>query len=98
MNVLNTWLAKQELPVRRSGPVRKIDTPIFSASTGGAAHEKETLRLGVLVSQDGEFDNSGFLPALDLALITIENDASLQYKFDVRIDDSMVSGPTVKPS
>ncbi|XP_065899590.1 gamma-aminobutyric acid type B receptor subunit 2-like isoform X4 [Dysidea avara] len=62
---------------------------IFSASTGGAAHEKETLRLGVLVSQDGEFDNSGFLPALDLALITIENDASLQYKFDVRIDDSM---------
>ena len=26
-NVLNTWLAKQELPVRRSGPVRKIYIP-----------------------------------------------------------------------
>ena len=30
LNVLNTWLAKQELPVRRSGPVRKIDTPVTS--------------------------------------------------------------------
>ena len=27
LNVLNTWLAKQELPVRRSGPVCKIDIP-----------------------------------------------------------------------
>ncbi|XP_065899591.1 gamma-aminobutyric acid type B receptor subunit 2-like [Dysidea avara] len=61
---------------------------IVSASTG-VTHEKETLHLGVLVSQDGEFDNSGFIPALHLALQTIENDASFQYKFDVRIDDSM---------
>ena len=63
---------------------------IVSASTG-VTHEKETLHLGVLVSQDGEFDFSGFIPALHLALQTIENDASFQYKFDVRIDDSMVS-------
>ena len=39
INVLSTWLAKQELPVRRSGPVRKlIDTPeadrLCSARTG----------------------------------------------------------------
>ena len=60
---------------------------ISSATT----HEKETLRLGVLVSQDGSFDNSGFLPAMDLALETIENDSSLQYRFEVRVDDSMVS-------
>ena len=33
LNVLNTWLAKQELPVRRSGPVRKIDTPDYEATT-----------------------------------------------------------------
>jgi len=56
---------------------------ILSAAT--TDHEKETLRLGVLVSQDGTFDNSGFLPALDLALETIENDSSLQYRFEVRV-------------
>ena len=37
LNVLNTWLAKQELPVRRSSPVRKIDTPQELTSMQGAS-------------------------------------------------------------
>jgi len=58
----------------------------------GLSNGRETLHLGVLVSQEGEgMDNSGFLPALDLALETIDNDKSLQYRFDVTINDSKVS-------
>ena len=55
------------------------------------SHGRDTLHLGVLVSQDGGMDLSGFLPALHLALETIENDTSLRYRFDVTINDSMVS-------
>jgi len=54
---------------------------------------KETLRLGALVSsrQAGtRFDYTGFLPALKLALETINNDSSLQYKFEVSVNNSMV--------
>jgi len=56
-----------------------------------SSHGRDTLHLGVLVSQDGEIDLSGFLPALDLAIETINNDTSLRYRFDVTINDSMVS-------
>ncbi|XP_065899524.1 gamma-aminobutyric acid type B receptor subunit 2-like [Dysidea avara] len=53
------------------------------------SYGKDTLHLGVLVSQDGETDLSGFLPALDLALKTIDNDTSLRYRFNVTVNDSM---------
>jgi len=43
----------------------------------GLSNGKDTLQLGVLVSRGGEMDNSGFLPALDLALETVNNDTSL---------------------
>ena len=58
----------------------------------GAAHGRETLQLGVLISQQpGErLDYSGFLPALSLANETINNDSSLWYKLEVTINNSMV--------
>ena len=52
---------------------------------------KETLRLGALISQDAEFDFSGFIPAMNLALDTIENDTTLPFSFSVTLNDSMVS-------
>ena len=52
---------------------------------------KETLRLGALVSQDSEFDFTGYIPAMNLALETIENDTTLPFSFSITLDDSMVS-------
>ena len=51
---------------------------------------KETLRLGVLVSQEADFDFSGLIPAMDLALETVENDTTLPFKFSITLNDSMV--------
>ena len=51
---------------------------------------RETLRLGVLISQEGEFDFTGFIPAMRLALETIENDTTLPFTFDIVLNDSMV--------
>ena len=51
---------------------------------------KETLRIGMLISQEGDFDFTGFLPAMDLALETIENDTTLPFNFYVRLNDSKV--------
>ena len=62
--------------------------------TTEAVDGKETLRLGVLISsgQIGtRFDFTGFLPALELALETINNDSSLQYTFEVTTNNSMVT-------
>ena len=50
---------------------------------------KETLRLGVLISQEGEFDFTGFIPAMNLALETIENDTTLPFNFSIALNDSM---------
>ena len=52
---------------------------------------KETLHLGVLISQEGEFDFTGFIPALNLALETIENDTTLPFNFEITLNDSMVT-------
>jgi len=46
---------------------------------------KETLRLGVST------DLTGFLPAMDLALKTIEDDETLPFVFEVTLNHSMVS-------
>ena len=61
----------------------------------GLSNGKDTLQLGVLVSRGSEMDNSGFLPALDLALETVNNDTSLRYRFDVTINDSKASGLSI---
>ena len=52
---------------------------------------KETLHLGVLISQEGEFDFTGFIPAMNLALKTIENDTTLPFIFNITLSDSMVN-------
>ena len=52
---------------------------------------KETLHLGVLISQEGEFDFTGFIPAMNLALETIENDTTLPFIFNITLSDSMVN-------
>ena len=59
-----------------------------------AVNAKETLRIGMLISQEGDFDFTGFIPAMDLALETIENDTTLPFNFYVRLNDSKVSLPS----
>ena len=49
---------------------------------------KETYRLGV----DFSLQSAGFIPAMDLALETINNDPTLPFNLDVIRSDSMVSG------
>ena len=56
---------------------------------------KETLHLGVLISQEGDLDLSGFIPAMNLAVETIKNDTTLPFDFYVRLSDSKVSCYTV---
>ena len=53
------------------------------------ADEKETLRLGVLVSQT-VFDFSGSLPAIDLAIESIAADKTLPFTFTYTHNDSKV--------
>lgn len=57
----------------------------------GITGAKESLRVGVLVSQEGPEDYAGFIPAMELALETIENDTTLPFTFDIILNDSMVS-------
>ena len=57
----------------------------------GATDDKETLRLGMLFSQDGVFDFSGLIPAIEIALETIEADETLPFTFTYAHNDSMVS-------
>ena len=52
---------------------------------------KETLHLGVLISQEGGTDLSGYIPAMNIALETIENDTTLPFNFYARVNDSMVN-------
>lgn len=68
-----------------------ISVVFFYAVTNAEANAKETLRLGALISQDGEFDFTGFIPAMNLALETIENDTTLPFRFSITLNDSMVS-------
>ena len=57
----------------------------------GVNAESETLHLGVLISQEGGTDLSGYIPAMNMALETIENDTTLPFNFSVRVNDSKVS-------
>ena len=38
---------------------------------------KDTYRLGVLISIEGYLDQSGYIPTLELALETVDNDTTL---------------------
>ena len=56
----------------------------------GVNGKEQTLNLGVLISQEGDFDFTGFIPAMNLALETIENDTTLPFNFVVKSNDSRV--------
>ena len=56
----------------------------------GVNGKEQTLNLGVLISQEGDFDFTGFIPAMNLALETIENDTTLPFNFIVKSNDSRV--------
>ena len=58
---------------------------LFSLTNTNA---RETLRIGVYI------DLTGFLPAMELALKTIEDDITLPFTFNVTLNDSMVSSIT----
>ena len=61
------------------------------AESGAYGKEKETLRLGILLSQDlDSFDFSGSLHAIDIALETIEADETLPFRFTYTHNDSKV--------
>ena len=68
-----------------------VSVVFFYTVTNAEVNAKETLRLGALISQDGEFDFTGFIPAMNLALETIENDTTLPFRFSITLNDSMVS-------
>jgi len=70
----------------------KLALIITLALCTGAAYGRETLYIGALISQQAgaRFDYSGLLPALTLALETIDNDSSLRYRFEVAINNSLV--------
>ena len=62
---------------------------VFLFLTG--VNGKETLRFGALISQHGLGSfYTGFIPAMDLALETIENDTTLPFRFEYTLNDSMV--------
>jgi len=60
--------------------------PISRTST------KEILHLGAMVSQQGDFDLTGLIPTMELALETVEDDETLPFIFEVTLNDSMVNG------
>ena len=63
---------------------------VSSCAAQSGTFEKETLRLGILFSQK-VFDFSGFIPAIEMALETIEADETLPFRFTYTHNDSMVS-------
>ena len=54
------------------------------------ATEKMILNIGVLISQEGALDLSGYIPSMNLALESISNDTTLPFDFQVTLNDSMV--------
>ncbi|XP_065899508.1 gamma-aminobutyric acid type B receptor subunit 2-like isoform X2 [Dysidea avara] len=69
-----------------------MSTSVLTDSGG-----KETLSLGVFVSQDSALDFTGFLVALDLAIDTINKNSSFLYNFTYLRNDSMCqAAPTLR--
>ena len=52
---------------------------------------KDTYRLGVLIPIEGNLDLSAYIPTMELALETVENDTTLPFNFTYTLNDSMVS-------
>ena len=69
--------------------ITKIST-VFLVLDLIAVNAKTTLHLGVMISQEGGIDLSGYIPAMNLALETIKNDTTLPFNFYIRLSDSMV--------
>ena len=55
------------------------------------AKEKMILHIGVLISQEGELNLSGYIPAMNITLETIKNEPTFPFDFHVTVNDSMVS-------
>ena len=55
-----------------------------------ASVARDTLHLGVMIPVEGVLDFSAFIPTMDLALETIENDTTLPFTFAITFNDSMV--------
>ena len=74
--------------------VRAITVVIVSFLLWGVNAElnavKDTYRLGVLIPIEGSLDLSAYVPTMELALETIENDTTLPFKFTYTLNDSMV--------
>ena len=64
---------------------------LLSGTNAQRTAERETLRLGMLFSQEGAFDFSGLIPTIEIALETIEADETLPFIFTYTHNDSMVS-------
>ena len=62
-----------------------------SGQSGDEAPRREILRLGMLFSQEGDFDFSGLIPTIEIALETIQADKTLPFTFTYTHNDSMVS-------
>ena len=56
-----------------------------------STEKRMILHLGVLISQEGDVNLSGYIPSMDLALEGINNDTTLPFNFHVTVNDSMVS-------
>ena len=52
---------------------------------------KDILRLGVLIPEKGELNLSAYIHTMELALETVNNDATLPFQFKTIHSDSMVS-------
>ena len=59
--------------------------------TGMVDASKDTYRLGVLIPIEGSLDLSAYIPTMELALETVENDTTLPFSFTYTLNDSMVS-------
>ena len=70
---------------------------LFLVEVKAEVKAKQALHLGVLISQEGDFDFTGLIPAMNLALETIENDTTLPFRFTITLNDSMVSQCIVLP-
>ena len=51
---------------------------------------KDTIHIGVIIPVNGIIDFSAYIPTLELALETIENDTTLPFNFTITFNDSMV--------
>ena len=57
---------------------------------------KDTYRLGVLIPVEGYLDLSAYIPTLELALETVDNDTTLPFNFTYTFNDSMVRKSVVR--